>query len=231
MASGVVDFDSLRPDAIQRVCQVVTATGARFVGLTSAGTLGAATLLDIAARYPVELVVGWQETIQWVSTVLGGEPRLSVPNRILRLVTPRLRLLPMFRDCSCGLFAWMLLPKSAIGLVGSSGRLRSLERSYRRVGLSGPARILSCARIARAWELVRCGDASKSVVACRVGIESVRTLESEWMRILTLPMRSAQRALTDDDVALEIAAAAQQPTSFELDNFDSGAKPAKVAAR
>jgi hypothetical protein len=183
----VLDPDVVDGDDFETVMDAVNESGVPMLLYTTLGPVVARRILlavDLAAR---ELVLrGSDDVPEMLQRKLAALVAPSAPAILLSQAASHFREFPdRLQTVSISLFGRSTLPRWVDGLAKESGLARrSVDRWMSRGGLSGAARLLDAARLARVWEpLVERGmDAEE--VSVRYGYAGLRLFTAHTRRIL-----------------------------------------------
>lgn len=134
---------------------------------------------------PVNVLFADSGEMRGLSTLLREPSSVDVPGLLLHYAGSAISILPpAVRIPTVGLFTGGSIPFSTLALSERVGfNRRTVQRWYRRAGLVGAGRVLSVARLSRAWRLLRARRLSIQRVASLAGFGSTRTLSRACRRL------------------------------------------------
>ena len=210
----IVDPAYLADMPFAHVVEAASTCASMFLlGRLSAGTCQA-YLLASRSRPTKALFTDMGETDR-LRNLLREADTVDVPGQIVTQVGNHFLRIPLhLRIQTVGLFAGTSIPRSASQLGRIVGiHHRTIERWYARAGLAGVARVLSVARLARAWPLMHAHHLSLVRIAKLVGFGSPRTLSRQCF-ILTQSRASRAHALAASEFATHLGQALARRETF-----------------
>ena len=182
----VFDPDLLDSADFETVMAAVNETGVPMLLYTTLGPVAARRIVQTVDGAARELVLrGADDVPEVLQRLLAALVAPSAPAILLSRVASHFRPFPdRLQTVSVSLFGRSTLPRWVNGLVRESGLARrTVDRWMHRGGISGAARLLDTARLARVWEpLVERGMAVREV-ATRCGYARLRLLTAHTRRI------------------------------------------------
>jgi AraC-like DNA-binding protein len=182
----VLDPDLLDSRDFDAVMAAVHESGVPVLLYTTLGPVAARRIVQTVDGAARELVLrGSDDVPEVLRHSLAALVAPSAPALLLGRVASHFRPFPdRLQTVSVSLFGRSTLPRWVNGLVKESGLARrTVDRWMHRGGISGAARLLDTARLARVWEpLVERGMAV-SAVATRCGYARLRLLTAHSRRI------------------------------------------------
>ena len=133
----------------------------------------------------------------------------SAPAILLSHAASSFRVFPdRLQTVSVGLFGHTRLPRWVDGLVHESGLARrTVDRWMHRGGITGAARLLDTARLARVWEPLVEQERSTREVAVHCGYAQPRLLTAHARRITGVAPAGLRRQFTRETFAARLAGA------------------------
>jgi AraC-like DNA-binding protein len=161
--------------------------------------------VEVVAR---ELVLrGADDTPELVRHKLSALLEPSAPAMLLSRTASRFRAFPdRLQTASVGLFGRHTLPRWVNGLVKESGLARrTVDRWMHRGGISGAARLLDAARLARVWEPLVERKHPMVAVAVECGYARSRLLTAHTRRIAGVSPGELGEQFTRETFAARLA--------------------------
>lgn len=183
----ILDPTIVRPDTHARIIETVDAAGPGLVLYLPLTTDAARLVLDTTIRLRVECVFHTpNERLAHVMPQVCQVSTPSMPSLVLTEIAHAVTALPpMLGMVVVGMFGWLPIPDS-VAEFAASARIerRSLERHLTAAGLTGPKRLIACARLARTWHDLQDHRLHIAIVAERNGFASIRTFTEQYHRLL-----------------------------------------------
>lgn len=153
----------------------------------------------------------------WLRFVLADSVGTDVPARVLHHAQIAIRSLPIhIQRSTVALFTGGNIAASVKAFGAAAGVSRkTVQRWNARAGLAHPARLLTIARLARTWRLLRSRRISLLRAAALVGFESERTLSRSCLRIARCTAASI-RDYSSEEFASRLALALLPRTGTRL---------------
>ena len=183
----VLDPGMLDSDEFELVMRALSVSGVPMLLYTALGPVAARRIVeavDLAAR---ELVLrGSEDAPELLQRRLAELVAPSAPAILLSQTAAHFRSFPeRLQTVSVSLFGRTTLPRWVNGLVKESGLARrTVDRWMHKGGLTGAARLLDAARLARVWEPLVEHRVGVEEVAVRCGYARLRLLTAHTRRMM-----------------------------------------------
>jgi len=183
----VLDPGMLDSDDFDTVMSAVNQSGVPMLMYTALGPVAARRILQAVDLEARELVLrGSDDVPEVLQRRLAALVAPSAPAILLSHAASHFRGFPdRLQTVSVSLFGRSTLPRWVTGVVKESGLARrTVDRWMHKSGISGAARLLDTARLARVWEPLVDRGIGVDEVAVRCGYARLRLLTAHTRRIL-----------------------------------------------
>ena len=204
----VLDPSMLDSDDFQTVIGAVHKSGVPLMLYTTLGAVSARRVVHAVDGTAHELVLrGADDAPELLQRKLAALVAPSAPAILLSHAAAHFRVFPdKLQTVSVSLFGRSTLPRWVSGLVKESGfARRTVDRWMHNGGISGAARLLDTARLARVWEPLVERNMSEDEVARRYGYSRVRLLNAHARRITGVLPRELKAHYTRETFAARLA--------------------------
>jgi AraC-like DNA-binding protein len=183
----VLDPGVLSAEEFETVLSAVNASGVPMLIYTTLSGLSARRIVHAVEDAAREVVLrGSDDAPEVLQRRLGALVAPTAPAILLSHAASRFRAFPeRLQTVSVSLFGRASLPRWVNGLVKESGLARrTVDRWMHKGGISGAARLLDTARLARVWEPLVERNVAVEDVAVRCGYARMRLLTAHTRRIM-----------------------------------------------
>jgi AraC-like DNA-binding protein len=183
----ILDPEMLDTDEFELVMGALNESGVPMMLYTALGPLAARRILDAVDLAARELVLrGSEDAPELLRRRLAELVAPSAPAVLLSKTASHFRAFPEpLQTVSVSLFGRATLPRWVNGLVRESGLARrTVDRWMHKGGLTGAARLLDAARLARVWEPLVEHGVGVEEVAVRCGYTRLRLLTAHTRRMM-----------------------------------------------
>jgi AraC-like DNA-binding protein len=204
----VLDPVLLDSDDFDLVLRTVQETATPMMLYTALEPVAARRIVKAVQVVARELVLrGADDSPELVQTKLSALVQPSAPAILLSRAASCFRAFPdRLQTVSVGLFGRNTLPRWVNGLVKESGLARrTVDRWMHRGGISGAARLLDTARLARIWEPLVERSRPMSEVAVHCGYARLRLLTAHTRRIAGVSPADLHKKFTRETFAARLA--------------------------
>jgi hypothetical protein len=206
----VLDPAMLDSDEFEGVLAAIHKNRVPLMLYTSLGAVAARRVLRAVDGAAHELVLrGSDDAPELLQRKLAALVAPSAPAILLSHAASHFRSFPdKLQTVSVSLFGRTTLPRWVNGLVKESGfARRTVDRWMHNGGISGAARLLDTARLARVWEPLVERNMTEDEVARRYGYSRVRLLTAHARRITGVLPRELKSNYTRETFSARLAAA------------------------
>jgi hypothetical protein len=206
----VLDPTAIRTDALDAVVSAIRDAGIGVMLFLPSNVAFASVVCATISRVHAEVLLYDSEfDSKLLTQLLIGLPRLSAPATVLLRLRLRVESLPSdVREYMIGLFAWLPLPIGGRDpLGGLTSRPRATRVAFQKAGLRPPSRVRDCARISRVWAELCDRRIALPVVASRAGFGSLRRMEDQFARTISIAPRAVHKLQSLDEFADRLAQA------------------------
>jgi hypothetical protein len=193
-----------RADVIDAILRSIRNAGTSLVLFVPNELDAIATVSRNVGYVPFEMILeGALDEHRILARLVDSPGHWSVPARVLHSLGPELRRLPLpIAGSFVRFLAWHPISATAEEFYSTlETPRRTSERWLQRCGFSDATLVLTCCRLARAWEIASRRDVTKAFVANNVGWRSTRTLDSQARRVMGYTLARARSLLDDQQVA------------------------------
>jgi AraC-like DNA-binding protein len=181
-------FDPALPNSgeFEVVIRAVNESGVPTLLFATLGPAAARRIVSAVDRAPRELMLrGSDDAAESLQRTVAALVAPSAPALLLRQASSRFRSFPdRLQVASVSLFCRRTLPRWVSGFSRETGLARrTVDRWMDDGGISGAARLLDTARLARVWEPLVERDVAVREVAVRCGYSSMRLLTAHTRRL------------------------------------------------
>jgi len=183
----VLDPEMLDADDFEVVMRALSASGVPMMIYTALGPLAARRIVEAVDLGARELVLrGSDDAPELLQRRLAELVAPSAPAVLLSQTASHFRAFPQqLQTVSVSLFGRTTLPRWVNGLVKETGLARrTVDRWMHKGGLTGAARLLDAARLARVWEPLVEHGVGVEEVAARCGYTRLRLLTAHTRRMM-----------------------------------------------
>jgi hypothetical protein len=182
----VLDPAVLNSDEFETVMSALNESGVPAMLYTTLGPVAAHRIVGAVEFAARELVLrGADDLPEILQRKLAALVAPSAPAILLSGAAAHFRSFPdKLQTVSVSLFGRSMLPRWVGGIVRESGlSRRTVDRWMQRSGISGAARLLDAARLARVWEPLVEREMDVESVALRCGYARIRLLTAHARRL------------------------------------------------
>jgi hypothetical protein len=206
----VLDPTMLDSDEFEAVVGAVHKNGVPLMLYTTLSAVSARRVVQAVDGAAHELVLrGADDAPELLQRKLAALVAPSAPAILLSHAASHFRAFPeRLQTVSVSLFGRSTLPRWVAGLVKESGfARRTVDRWMHNGGISGAARLLDTARLARVWEPLVERNMTEIEVARRYGYARVRLLNAHVRRITGVLPRELKTHYTRETFGVRLASA------------------------